>query len=392
VDDRLENLLALSALLEPLELTLVTEPSGAGALRRILEREFACVLLDLQMPGMDGIETARCIKERERSRHTPILFLTAHDARPEVIAEVYAAGAVDFIAKPLNADVVRAKVRTFAELYQQRREVERQARELRAAESASRAKDAFLATMSHELRTPINAILGYADLLGMEIKGRLGPDQREYVARTATAARHLAGLVDDVLDLAKIQADQMSVAHHVAPLRETVASALALVAPQAEARGLELAEESTCPESASFLGDEARVRQVLANLLSNAVKFTPAGGRVTIRCRSGGDDFPRDVAGHGRWLCVDVEDTGVGIAPQDRERIFEPFVQVDGTNTREHGGTGLGLAISRSFARLMGGDLTTSARGRGGSMFTLWLPAAPARGREYDRSPMAPLA
>ena len=244
------------------------------------------------------------------------------------------------------------------------------------AERANQAKSQFLANMSHEIRTPINAIMGYADLLDAGVAGPLAPAQEEYVGRVRRSSQHLLGLVNDVLDLAKVEAGEMSVRHEQGTAAEAVASALQFVAPQAGARGVELVPADECGAQARFLGDEDRVRQIVVNLLSNAVKFTGPGGRVSVRCvqRDRGDEV-----GSGPWLAVEVEDTGMGIAPEQLARVFEPFVQAEGGHTRTHGGTGLGLTISRRFARMMGGDLTVRSRLGQGSCFTLWLPSAERR-------------
>ncbi|HYH80312.1 MAG TPA: hybrid sensor histidine kinase/response regulator [Longimicrobium sp.] len=444
VDDRPENLLAMVSVLEPLALDVVQAASGAEALRHVLERGFACVLLDVQMPEMDGFEVARHIKARERTRHTPILFLTAIDPDPQRVRDAYALGAVDFLSKPIDPELVRAKVRAFVDVDDKARKLERQAAELREAslreaelrhraelaeadaraavelraaneelerqraeaealargleqanrqlrdavaaaqaarshaEAASRAKSQFLANMSHELRTPINAVIGYTDLLHLGVHGELSDAQLKALSRVKASSLHLLGLVEDVLDLAKIESAGLRVSRERVPVGDTARSALGFVAPQAAARGVEAVEEAACPPHAAYLGDEDRVRQILVNLLSNAVKFTPAGGRVTVRCLAGADAEGGDGPGApGPWVRIEVSDTGIGVAEEDRERIFDPFVQVDPSHTREQGGTGLGLAISRTFARLMRGDLTVAARPGGGSVFILWLPAAP---------------
>ncbi len=249
-----------------------------------------------------------------------------------------------------------------------------------AAEEANRAKSVFLATMSHEIRTPINAVIGYAELLDMGLQGQLNDGQRGYLDRIRASSRHLLGLVNDVLDFAKIEAGEMGFTRQCVELRSSTSEAVAMVMPQAEARGVALREEP-CPPGASYLADPDRVRQILLNLLSNSVKFTHPGGEIAVRCIPDADP-PAEARrmGDGPWACIQVEDTGIGIAAEQLARIFEPFTQVDDTHTRTAGGTGLGLAISRRFARLMGGELTARSRPGEGSSFSLWLPAAPAAG------------
>ncbi len=246
-----------------------------------------------------------------------------------------------------------------------------------AAEEASRTKSSFLATMSHEIRTPINAVVGYVDLLEMGMQGELNPGQRGYLDRIRASSRHLLGLVNDVLDFARLEAGEVPFAREPVGVREAITDAAAMVLPLASARGIALLEEP-CSADAAVLGDADRIRQVLINLLSNAVKFTRPGGRVSVRCvpsppPAGGGAGPWE-----GWTALEVEDTGIGIAPEHLERVFDPFTQVDESHTREVGGTGLGLAISRRFARLMDGELAARSEPGTGSVFTLRLSTAAA--------------
>jgi hypothetical protein len=232
--------------------------------------------------------------------------------------------------------------------------------------------------MSHEIRTPINAIIGYADLLEMELAGPLTPGQCNQVGRVRASGDHLLTLVNDVLDLAKVESGSLKVRSERTSLRASVLEALSLVAPQADARGVTLVEPAGCSPEAEYCGDEDRVRQILVNLLSNAVKFTERGGSVKVACRVTGEpDREAHLARGGRWIRVDVEDTGIGIPPDRLATVFDPFVQVESGYTRKSGGTGLGLTISRQLARLMGGDLSVRSRPGEGSCFTLWIRHAP---------------
>ena len=252
-----------------------------------------------------------------------------------------------------------------------------------AAERASRAKSEFLATMSHEIRTPINAILGYHELLDIEVQGQLTNGQRTYLNRAMASGRHLLALVDEVLDFSRLEADRTAVSRDAFRLGHIIGGALELVSPQARARGLELVDSASGNASAVLAwGDEGRARQVLINLLSNAIKFTEPrngqAGRITVSAGMAQQPSPdAELTGEGPWAYVRVEDTGRGIAGDQLRAIFEPFVQGDMALTRTHGGTGLGLAISRRLARLMGGDLTARSEVGAGSDFVLWLPAAP---------------
>ena len=254
------------------------------------------------------------------------------------------------------------------------------------AEAASRAKSQFLANMSHEIRTPVNAIVGYADLLEMGVAGPITDRQRAHLERIKSSSEHLTGLIDDVLDLAKVEAGRIAVEHETAQAGDAIREALDLIAPQAAARRIEVRNACAGGEL-KYVGDENRVRQILVNLLSNAVKFTGEGGRITVSC--GTAEEPHEGAEpstEGPWACIRVEDTGVGITPEQARRIFLPFEQGEMGHTRPYGGTGLGLAISRELARLMGGDITLQSEPNGGSAFTLWLPRHAMEATEVDPS------
>jgi signal transduction histidine kinase len=257
------------------------------------------------------------------------------------------------------------------------REVAERARE--EAEMANRGKSEFLATMSHEFRTPLNAILGYTQLLDMGVLGVVTSEQHDHLQRLRASGLHLLGLVNDILDLSKIEAGRVHVSRENGHVSEVIRGAVALVGPQAVARGIEYPEECDGDPRTSYVGDPDRVRQIIVNLLSNAVKFTQPGGRVSLSCGDSdhGDPGARLVGG-GPWTFIRVQDTGIGIAAEQLARIFEPFVQAETGYTRNEGGTGLGLAISRRLARLMGGDITVQSRPHSGSTFTLWLRSAPA--------------
>lgn len=252
------------------------------------------------------------------------------------------------------------------------------------AVAATRAKSEFLAVMSHEMRTPLNAVLGYTELLALEVPGRINADQRAYLDRIRAASSRLLSLINDVLDLTKIDAGRMVVSHERLEAQPVVRHVLAMVAQQATAAGVRVV--SKCDEGASFMGDRRRAEQVLLQLLGNAIRFTARGGKVTLTCTQFGtpDSGAQLGGGHRCWCAIRVEDTGVGIDDSHVTTIFDPFVQVETGHTRSHDGTGLGLAVGRRLARLMGGDLTVSSRLGAGSSFTLWLPAPPLISGDAD--------
>jgi signal transduction histidine kinase len=250
------------------------------------------------------------------------------------------------------------------------------------AEAASQAKSEFLAMMSHELRTPLNAVLGYTELLDLGIAGTLTDEQRQQLGRIRASGHHLLTLVNEVLDLAKVEAGRLSVDRAARRLSDAVDAAIVLVESQADAKGVILNRTSDADPDRSYVGDEDRVRQIVVNLISNGVKFTQPGERVTVESGSTGrPDAEGRLHSSDRWVFVRVSDNGIGIAPDRIEAIFAPFTQIQSGRTRNQDGTGLGLTISRRLARLMGGDITLRSRPGDGSAFTLWLPEAQADAR-----------
>ena len=237
------------------------------------------------------------------------------------------------------------------------------------AEAADRIKSAFLATMSHELRTPLNSIIGFTGIMLQGLAGPVNPEQHKQLDMVRRSARHLLALVNDVLDISKIEAGQLDVAREPFDLGRSVAKVVASVAPQAEAKGLALVSE-VAADLGTILGDERRVEQILLNLLGNAIKFTERG-QVSVIAELA--DAPHPEAG-GPVVRIRVADTGPGIRTEDLASLFQPFRQLDVGMARRHDGTGLGLAICRRLASLMGGDVVAESEWGVGSVFTVTLP------------------
>ena len=375
VDDSPLNLLAIDKVLDKVGAELLKAQSGNEALTLTLEHDFAVILLDVQMPGMDGYEVAEYLRKEEKTRYIPIIFITAIDRNEVYEIKGYESGAVDFIFKPLNENILLSKVKIFLQLYQQKEEliyVNRQLQssikktELLAKDAliASKAKSEFLANMSHEIRTPMNAIIGFSDLLAEE---ELTDEQKRDINIIRESGQNLLRLIDDILDFSKIEAGQLNTELIDCSLGKMLNSVGSLMRPKATEQGLafEILEGDGLP--AQICSDSTRLQQCLINLIGNAIKFTEQGHvHVNISLE--------DKEGQA-YIRFDIEDTGIGIPKSKRETIFDSFTQADGNTTRKFGGTGLGLTITKQLAELLGGQLSLTSEEGKGSVFSLTIPA-----------------
>jgi light-regulated signal transduction histidine kinase (bacteriophytochrome) len=368
VDDRADNLLALRAVLDPLGLDLVEASSGEEALRHLLAGQFALIVLDVQMPGLDGFETARLIKGRERTRYVPIIFLTAISGEPEHYLRGYESGAVDYVYKPFEPEILRAKVSVFAELWSRGATIERQREELAARlaeldranttlarqtvelERSNAALERFAEVAGNEIREPLHTVAGLLDLLVDRHTGDLSEEGRLLVERALAGTERTRSIVGSVLEYARASTEELE--REVVPLGQALADA------EAELKTV-LAETGASVRAGALptvSGDRRQLARLFANLLDNAVRFrSQSSPEVTIT----GD------RGERGWR-VAVTDNGRGIDAAELPRMFTVFARPsaggDGRN-----GAGLGLAVCRRIVERHGGVIWAEPAEGGGT-------------------------
>ena len=374
VDDLEENLLALEALLRRDDLTLLKARSGDEALELLLRQEVALALVDVQMPGLTGFELAELMRGNERTRGVPIIFITAGSADVQRRFRGYEAGAVDFIQKPIEPDVLRSKAEVFFKLYRQRQQIEFQRDELEASgaalREADRHKDEFLATLGHELRNPLTPLRHGLDIL----RRRHGaPEDVEILAMMDRQMASLVRLIDDILDVSRISQGKITLRKERVALAEILSLAVETSRPLIEAAGHELVLDSP-PEPVWLEADLTRVSQIISNLLNNATKYTENGGVIRLAASV-----------ENNTAVIAVSDNGIGIAPEKLSDIFELFTQITDPAERARGGLGIGLALVRQLVALHGGSVAAESAGLGqGACFTLRFPCVAAPGVSED--------
>ncbi|HKU37715.1 MAG TPA: response regulator [Polyangiales bacterium] len=411
VDDNPANVVAIEAALGDLGARVVRAHSGGEALRILLERDFALILLDVKMPTMDGFETARMIRARKRSSHTPIIFITAHGRDDREVQAAYALGAVDFLFKPVIPEVLRAKATVFVELQQRTAEVARQAEQIREHErrehersmeeersrweaesllrqmeqmaEADRRKDQFLALLGHELRNPLAPIMTGLELLRVRFTqpGARVDDSmmrsRDVIERQS---QHLSRLVDDLLDISRISSGKIELRKAPVAVQEIVELAINTSRPIVDERRHEL-QVHVPSEPLVVCGDTVRLVQVLANLLNNAARYTPDCGKISVHCERKGNEVE-----------LRVRDNGRGISPEFLPHVFDAFSQEE---ARAGSGLGLGLSVVRQLVMMHDGSVAVKSDGSGrGSEFSVLLPldqssTKPAEAKRPESAPPA---
>jgi signal transduction histidine kinase len=366
VDDLEENLLSLGALLRRDDLTLLKARSGDEALELLLQNDVALALIDVQMPGLNGFELAELMRGNERTRRVPIIFVTAGTTDSQRRFRGYEAGAVDFIQKPIEPDILRSKAEVFFDLYMQREQIAAQRDELaakaEALKEADRRKDEFIATLAHELRNPLAPVRQGLDILRRNPTGEGAAQIRDMMDRQLV---HLVRLIDDLLDVSRVSQGKIE-------LRKERIEAAAVIRAAIEASQpfIDAAEHSLkidIPVEPLWLdADLTRLSQVVANLLNNAAKYTPEKGRIELSVRPEGND-----------AIFEVSDNGIGIPEEMQTKVFQLFTQVQNHLDRSQGGLGIGLALVKQLVDLHGGIVTAQSAGIGkGSVFLVRIPRA----------------
>jgi two-component system, sensor histidine kinase and response regulator len=363
VDDRKENLLALEAVLEPLGHRLVRAMSGEEALRHLLSDDIAVIVLDVQMPGLDGFETAAAIKGRERTRDIPIIFLTALSHENEHRLRGYATGAVDYIFKPVDPDLLRARVQVFLDLQLAQRRLREQAAELAARtaelERSNADLEQFSYIVAHDLREPLRAVAGYLELLDEDLRDSLDDRCQTWMSRATDAVTRMSDLIGDLLVYASSGAGRFE----TQPVDLDVALSAAL--DDLDVLVKEHDADVRATPLGQAMGAAADVRRIFQNLVANAVRYR-------------GEETPVidvDVQVVGDQVMVCISDNGVGVAPADRERVFGLFERVA---EQPAPGTGLGLSVCRRLVERAGGRIWIDEHDGPGTSVRFTLPAVPS--------------
>jgi two-component system sensor histidine kinase/response regulator len=362
VDDTPENLISLKKVLEKHDFEVDTASSGEEALRKVLKNEYVLIILDVQMPGMDGFEVAEAISGYSKAKETAIIFLSAVNTEVKFITKGYSSGGLDYITKPVDMGILLLKVKTFYRIYEQSRKlIEIQKALLDEIEYRKRAehkKDEFISIASHELKTPLTSVKGYIQLLERSIdKGDLITVKR-HLQKAQVQLGKLNDLIADLLDVSKIESGKLKFNRHLFSIDELLVNIIEIM----NQSNPEFTITQVGHVSQPVYGDEARIEQVIINFLTNAMKYAPGTSEVKIHVKVENDR-----------LYVGVRDYGIGIGPEQQKSVFEKFYRVEETSLHFQG-LGIGLYISAEIIRRHGGDVGVISSLGEGSEFYFTIP------------------
>jgi signal transduction histidine kinase len=384
VDDNKNNLLSLRGLIEEFinDVQVIAADSGMVALNIVMKQPVDLIIMDIQMPGMDGFETAQMMRSWKKMEQIPIVFLTAAYKSTEFEQRGFAIGAADYLTKPIDSTQLISRINSYLRFirqeHQHQQELEHKVQERtvelsqaiqqlqaakQVAEAANLAKSRFLANMSHELRTPLNAILGYCEMLQESMEDLGEAECLADLQKIQIAGKQLLELISQLLDLSKIEAGKMTVCYETVNLPALLDEVANLVQPLMKTRNnaFHFNYQEDIPKA--IYADLMKLRQILLNLLSNAAKFTE-GGQITFAVTS-------EIQDSQEWVIFRITDTGIGMTAEQLSQLFQIFTQADASTTRKYGGTGLGLAISKQFTEMMAGTLTMQSEVNQGT--TVWV-------------------
>ena len=383
VDDQEANVSLLEQMLRGagyVSVSSTRNPHEVCELHR--QNRYSLILLDLQMPGLDGFQVMEGLKAIEPGGYLPVLVQTS---QPGHKLRALKAGAKDFVSKPFDLVEILLRVHNLIEVRLLHREAELRGEQADArskqSESANLAKSRFLANMSHELRTPLNAIIGFSEVLADKTFGGLNDRQLKYSHNILNSGRHLLQLINDILDLAKVEAGPADLMRNTFNVGKALSEVQSIVKTLALKKHIDLDFE-LAEDLPPLFANEPKFKQVMYNLLSNAIKFTPEGGKVSVTA-SVQDSTSVDSSPMGESLRVTVTDTGIGINAADQGRVFREFEQVDSSYGRQQQGTGLGLALSKRLIEMHGGHIWVESEGieGKGSTFTFLIPISKAEAK-----------
>jgi signal transduction histidine kinase len=352
VDDVQLNLDLMKEILSEKGYQIATAINGKSAIAKAKAHKFDLILLDVILPDIDGFEVCSHLKSNSQTQDIPIIFLTAKKEKDSII-QGFNLGAVDYVPKPFSKEELLARVNLHLTLRKYQDEL---IRSKEMAEASAKAKAIFLANISHEIRTPMNGIIGMIDILK---RTPLTAEQHEYIDIIGISGENLLMIINDVLDFSKIEAGQITFEHIRFNLSDEINEVVKILRYKAIQKNLDLSFEVATDVPPLLIGDPLRLKQVLINLCNNSIKFTEQGFvHVSVKLVSRNECAVR--------LQFDVKDTGIGISPENQQKLFKSFSQADVSTTRKFGGTGLGLAISKNLVHLMGGEIgIISEEGKG---------------------------
>jgi len=362
VDDTPENLISLKKVLERHNFEVDTASSGEEALKKVLRNEYVLIILDVQMPGMDGFEVAEAISGYSKAKETAIIFLSAVNTENKFITKGYSSGGLDYITKPVDMDILLLKVKTFYRIYEQSRkliEVQKELmKEIEFRKQAERKKDEFISIASHELKTPLTSVKGYMQLLDRNLdKGDIQTVKR-HLEKAQIQLEKLNDLIADLLDISKIESGKLKFNKRFFDINKMLDGVIEII-HQSNPEFKIVKKGSLSKE---IYADEARIEQVVINFLTNAIKYSPGTNEVHI-----------NLEGLGEHIYLGVRDFGIGIAPEMQKHVFDKFYRVEETAIHFQG-LGIGLYISAEIIRRHSGEIGVKSQSGEGSEFYFKLP------------------